>query len=355
MLKYARVGPIAVHLPERVETNAQLAAEFPRWDMETIGAKTGILKRHVAAAGECSSDLAVAACERLFVEQDVDRRTVDFLLLCTQTPDYPLPTTACLVQDRLGLPTHCGALDFNLGCSGYVYGLALADGLIRGGMARRVLLVTAETYTKYIAPDDRSLRTIFGDGATATLIDAAGEPSLSGFVFGTDGSGADALMVNRGACRPPQLALQPRTRHRWSSALYMDGPSLIYFALDEMPGLVEAVLKAAEIERPQVDLFLLHQATLKMLNEIRQRTELPAEKMPIVLENYGNTVSSTLPIVMQELRYGQRLEPGKRSMLLGFGVGYSWAGCLWRETWSGPRFPVVLPSVNAEVNGQAAR
>ncbi len=126
------------------------------------------------------SDLGVAAAEKLFSQFQVDRQSIDFLLFCTQTPDYPLPTTACLVQHRLGLRTTIGALDFNLGCSGFVYGLSLADGLIRSGAAQRVLLITAETYSKYIAPEDRSLRTIFGDGAAATLIEAADTPSLGG-------------------------------------------------------------------------------------------------------------------------------------------------------------------------------
>lgn len=349
-MPYAQIGPIAVYLPSRVETNAQLAAEFPRWDMDTIAAKTGVRQRHIAAEDECSSDLAAAACERLFADYEIDRDTIDFLLLCTQSPDYPLPTTACLVQEWLKLPTRCGALDFNLGCSGYVYGLALADGLIRSSLARRVLLVTAETYSKYIAPDDRSLRTIFGDGATATLIEAAESPTLTGFAFGTDGSGADALMVNRGACRPPEFALQPRTRHRWASSLYMDGPSLIYFAQEQMPRLVEQVLSKTGAQRGDVDWFVLHQATHKMLTEIQQQADLPPERTPIELADYGNTVSCTIPILMQELRYSRRLSLGQRSMLLGFGVGYSWGGCLWTESWTGPLHPVHAAA--AAANGR---
>ena len=143
-MKYAAVGPIAIHLPERVETNEDLQKEFPDWDVSLIASKTGIYARHIAAEGETAADLGVAACEKLFREHDVDPASIDFLLFCTQTPDYPLPTTACLMQSRLGLGTHTGALDFNLGCSGYVYGLALADGLIRSGSVKRVLLVTSE-------------------------------------------------------------------------------------------------------------------------------------------------------------------------------------------------------------------
>ena len=164
--------------------------------------KTGVRQRHIAGPDECASDLGVAAAERLFAEFDIDRSTIDFLLFCTQTPDYLLPTTSCLMQDRLRLRTSIGALDFNLGCSGFVYGLALAEGLIRSGGARRVLLVTAETYSKYIDPTDRSLRTIFGDGAAATLIEPSDEPSLGSFIFGTDGRGADTLLVTEGGRGP---------------------------------------------------------------------------------------------------------------------------------------------------------
>jgi 3-oxoacyl-[acyl-carrier-protein] synthase-3 len=287
--------------------------------------------------------LGAAAAEKLFRREQVDRRTIDFLLFCTQTPDYPLPPTACLVQDRLGLPTSAGALDFNLGCSGYVYGLSLADGLIRSGAARRVLLITAETYSKYIDPLDRSLRTIFGDGAAATLIEAASEPSLGSFVFGTDGRGAGALMVSDGGARPPQQAIKPRKRRRWSSRLFMDGPELVKFTLNVVPPLVDRILADAGLDRNEVDLYLMHQATLFMLEHLRDRLRLDEDLVPADLEHCGNTVSSTIPILMHDLRRSGRLRPGKRSLLIGFGVGFSWAGCLWTETWEARRRQAETP------------
>ena len=332
-MKYAAIGPIAMYLPEIVETNDDLARLFPKWDMDLIYSKTGIRARHIAAPDQCASDLGVLAAEKLFAEHDIDRQTIDFLLLCTQTPDYPLPTTSCLIQDRLGLPTSIGALDFNLGCSGFVYGLSLADGLIRSGAARRVLLITAETYSKYIAAEDRSLRTIFGDGAAATLVEAAAQPSLSGFRFGTDGSGADTLMVAQGGARRASDALRPRKRHRWPSQLYMDGPALVDFTVEKIPHLVDDVLKAANLDRDGVDLYLMHQATLLMIARLRERLAVDEQRLPLMLENCGNTVSSTLPILLHELRGSGRLRPGTKSLLVGFGVGLSWAGCVWTETW----------------------
>lgn len=332
-MNYAAVGPIAIHLPAKVETNDELKAQFPGWDLDLIYEKTGIFARHIAEPHECSSDLGVAACQKLFAEHAVDPASIDFLLLCTQTPDYPLPTTACLMQERLGLRTNCGALDFNLGCSGYVYGLSLADGLIRSGVAKRVLLVTAETYSKYIHAEDRSLRTIFGDGAAATLIEAAPEPTLGAFQFGTDGAGADTLIVGKGGARPAADAIKPRHRHRWPSDLYMDGPSLINFTVAAVPELVTNILAAAQTTREQIDLFILHQATKKMLQQLQERLSLEEERMPIVLRDVGNTVSSTIPIVIDHLRRTGRLKHGHKNMLIGFGVGWSWAGCVWQDVW----------------------
>lgn len=332
---FSAVGPIEIHLPDKVEDNDLLAAEFPKWDMKLIYSKTGVWARHIAAPNECASDLGVAAAEKLFARHDVDPASIDFLLFCTQSPDYILPTTACVMQDRLKLPRSAGALDFNLGCSGFVYGLALADGLIRSGAARRVLLVTAETYSKYIDPSDRSLRTIFGDGAAATLVEASDVPSIGAFVFGTDGSGADTLLVTEGGARRPADAIQPRKRKRWPSSLYMDGPELVKFSLDTVPPMVERLLQESNWTRDDVDIYLMHQATTFMLDHLRQRLDLDGEKVPEALRDYGNTVSSTIPILMRDLRASGRLRPGKRTLMIGFGVGLSWAGCAWTETWEG--------------------
>jgi 3-oxoacyl-[acyl-carrier-protein] synthase III len=339
-MKYAAIGPVAIYLPEKVEDNDFLGAQFPRWDMDLIFAKTGIRRRHIARPDQCASDLGVAAAEELFARHAIDRSTIDFLLFCTQTPDYPLPTTACLMQQRLGLPLSIGALDFNLGCSGFVYGLSLADGLIRSGAASRVLLITAETYSKYIDPTDRSLRTIFGDGAAATLVEASDTPSLGGFVFGTDGSGGNMLLVAKGGARPVDDAIKPRKRRRWPSSLYMDGPELVKFSLEVAPPLIESVLARAQWSRDQVDLYLIHQATLFMLDHLRERLALDREHTPEALEDYGNTVSSTIPILIRDLRASGGLRPGKQTVMIGFGVGLSWAGCVWTETWAAQQVQV---------------
>lgn len=333
-MPFAEIGPIAIHLPERCETNAELLAAHPEWNLQEIEEKTGIRSRFIAAPNETASDLAVQAAEKLFAAHGVDRESIDFILLCTQTPDYPLPTTACLLQQRLGLRVSCGALDFNLGCSGFVYGLALAEGLIQSGAAKRILLITAETYSKYIDADDRSLRTIFGDAAAATLVQASETRSLSAFQFGTDGSGGDTLLVGEGGARCTEQAIKPRNRKRWKSRLYMDGPSLMSFTVVAVPKLIDEILELAKLTTADIDIYLLHQATSKMLELLRTRLNLDNRQLPIRLENVGNTVSCTLPILINDLRREGQLKPDSNNILIGFGVGWSWAGCVWRDSWN---------------------
>jgi 3-oxoacyl-[acyl-carrier-protein] synthase III len=327
---HSQIGPIAVHFPERVDTNDELQALNPDWGLELLASKTGIYSRTIAAPEETPSDLAVKACRKLFDEQSIDPASIDYILYCTQTPDYVLPTTACLMQNRLGLRTNCGALDFNLGCSGYVYGLSLAEGLIASGQCKRILLVTAETYSKYILDNDRSVRPIFSDAAAATLIEAQVDPSLYGFAFGTDGSGADTLFVSDGGARNAPCGLTPRNRKRWNSRLYMDGPSLMSFTVGAIPQMVREMTASAKIELQEIDLFLMHQATQKMLEQLQSALQTDDTRLPIRLKHRGNTVSCTLPILIHDLRQEGRLRKGTTNVLVGFGVGWSWAGCIWK-------------------------
>jgi len=335
----AVIRAIEYYLPESVLTTAALAAEFPDWSVEKIDKKTGIAERHVAAPGECASDLAYAAAQKLFASGVVTPAEVDGILLCTQSPDYFLPTTACLLQERLGLRTGTLALDYNQGCSGFVYGLGLAKGLIETGQARRLLLLTAETYSKFVNPRDRSVRTIFGDAAAATLIEgveAAGEPSMGPFVYGTDGSGANNLIVPAGGARHPRTAAtaveSEDAAGAWRSAdnLYMNGAEVFEFTLRMVPQTVAGLLEQAGKTPVDVDLFVFHQANRYMLNSLRTAMEIPEDKFYLAMRHCGNTVSSTIPIALHHACAEGKLKPGQLAMLVGFGVGYSWAGTLVR-------------------------
>jgi len=327
---------IRTALPQAILDNNQLAAEYEGWSAEKIYSKTGIRTRHIAAPDECASDLAVRAAQSLMAHVDMDPSNVDYLLYCTQTPDYILPTTACVLQHRLGLPLCCGALDFNLGCSGYVYGLGLAKALIETGQARTLLLITADTYSKLINPADKSVRTLFGDGAAATLIVAAEEESLTGpFVYGTDGAGAKNLIVPSGGMRQaavPEAQLVPDDsgNARTVNDLYMNGAEVFNFTLRMVPEAVRQLLAKAGIESQAIDLFVFHQANRFMLDHLRRKLQIPADKFVIAMEQVGNTVSSSIPIALQQAQEQGQLKPGALVMLVGFGVGYSWGATLIR-------------------------
>lgn len=198
------IKAISYYLPEQVLTNEELVKEFPEWSVEKVAAKVGVDSRHIAAKDETAGDMAEKAAKKLFAEYSIDPKSIDFLLLCTQSPDYFLPSTACILQDKLGIPTSAGAFDYNLGCSGCVYGMAIAKGLISAGIAKNVLLLTAETYNKYLHPLDKSNRSIFGDGAAACLISSEGLAEIGEFVLGTDGNGAENLILKKGGARQPE-------------------------------------------------------------------------------------------------------------------------------------------------------
>jgi 3-oxoacyl-[acyl-carrier-protein] synthase-3 len=324
----AEIRAIEYYLPDQVVHNADLAQQFPDWSVDKIEAKTGIVSRHVAGPDECSSDLAVAAAGKLFQSGACTPQEIDFVLLCTQSPDYLLPTTACLIQDRLGIPTTAGAFDFNLGCSGFIYGLGVAKGLIETGQAERVLLLTAETYTKYIHPEDKSIRTIFGDAAAATLVARSDNPpSIGPFVYGTDGRGASHLIVRHGGLRRQHPEYCPGFG---PDHLYMNGPAVFEFTMSTVPQSVEMLLRRAQLDLEAVDLYVFHQANQFMLDYLRKKIRIPSERFVLAMRSCGNTVGSTIPIALKDAQAQHRLTPGKLVMLVGFGVGFSWGGTLVR-------------------------
>lgn len=329
----ANVKAISYYLPEAILSNDLINEEFPEWDIEKISSKTGINSRHISANDEFSSDMAVKAAKKLFAEHNIDKSTIDFLLFCTQSPDYFLPTTACIIQEKLGLNTTTGALDFNLGCSGFVYGLSLAKGLIAGGMANNVLLITSETYSKFIHPKDKSNKTIFGDAAAATLISSEkGFCSIGNFIFGTDGKGAENLIVKQGGMRFPVSNNNEDISDEFGNVrndknLFMNGTEIFNFTGEFVPKLTEAILEKSNLTKDNIDLFIFHQANKYMLNHLRKKIKIPEEKFFISMQHCGNTVSSTIPIALYEAQKENRLANCHNLILAGFGVGYSWAAC----------------------------
>lgn len=325
---------ISYYLPEKVLTNEELLSEFPEWSVDKVAKKVGVNSRHLAAEDETAGDMAEKAARRLFAEYGIIPNEIDFVMLCTQSPDYFLPSTSCILQHRLGIPTSAGAFDYNLGCSGCIYGLAMAKGLIAAGIAKNVLLLTAETYNKYLHPSDKSNRSIFGDGAAACLVSTEGFAEIGEFSLGTDGSGADKLIVRTGASRCRNTTGHGETDDeghiRYDDFLYMDGGGIFNFTLDAVPAMIADLLAKNSMAQEEIDWYVLHQANKFMLNTIRKVCALPKEKFYINLEETGNTVSSTVMIGLKQCMESGMIHQGMQVMVAGFGVGLSWGGTILR-------------------------
>ncbi|HZK94664.1 MAG TPA: ketoacyl-ACP synthase III [Prolixibacteraceae bacterium] len=326
----AFIKAISYYLPSKTVTNEDLVKDFPEWTAERVAGKVGINQRHIAAKNETAVDMATQAAEKLFTEHAIDRSSIDFVLLCTQSPDYFLPTSACLLQNRLGLSTTCGALDFNLGCSGFVYGLSLAKGLITANIAKNVLLLTAETYSKHIHPKDKGNRTIFGDASAATLISIDGYASIEDFCLGTDGRGAENLIVKKGGLRQPivknDLVFDENGNPTSSDYLFMNGGEIFNFTSESVPIMVGQVLEKNNLLKDEIQLFVFHQANKYMMNYLRKLIDIELDRFYFYLENVGNTVSSTIPIALYEAQKDGKMKGN--ILLAGFGVGYSWGATI---------------------------
>lgn len=323
---------ISYYLPEKVMTNEGLVKEFPEWSVEKVAAKVGVYSRHLSAEDETAGDMAEKAARKLFTEYNIDPKSIDFILLCTQSPDYFLPSTSCILQHRLGIPTSAGAFDYNLGCSGCIYGLAVAKGLIAGGIAKNVLLLTAETYNKYLHPSDKGNRSIFGDGAAACLVSTDGFAEIGEFVLGTNGAGAENLIVKTGASRMKEKTgledIDVEGHIRRDDYLYMNGGAIFNFTLEAVPTMMKEILKTNSLEKDEVDYYVFHQANKFMLSTIRKVCLLPPNRFYINLEGTGNTVSSTVLIGLKDCIKQSIINPHSKVMISGFGVGLSWGGTI---------------------------
>lgn len=323
---FAKIKAIASYLPAQIENNAEIVeGRFIK--------KIGVQSRHVVT-DESAGDLAFKATEKLFAEYNIDRHETDFILLCTQHPDYQMPHTSAQIQDRLGLKKSVGSLDIALGCSGYVYGLAVAKGLIETGLAKKILFLTSSVYTKYINVKDTSTRPLFGDGATATWLEGDATEGLSAFVFGSDGSRFDKLIIPVGGSKfPPRdnpevFSTDDNKNYRSNYEVFMDGMAITYFTLREIPKLVDDVLTAANLTRADLDYCIFHQANKFMMTYLRDKAGLNDVPFHNDISETGNIVSGSVPLAIEQVVKNHGAANLKRVMLAGFGVGLSWAGCI---------------------------
>jgi 3-oxoacyl-[acyl-carrier-protein] synthase-3 len=326
-----KITDIEYYLPEKVVTNDQLAKQFPDLSPEKIGKKVGIKERHIVKEDETALDLALIVGKKIL--ENYDKGKIDFLLFCTQSPEYYLPSGACILQDKLGLNKNIGAFDYNLGCSGFVYGLALAKSLITSKIASNILLITSETYTKHIHPRDKGNRTIFRDAAAATIIEKSEEEQIGEFVLGTDGSGYKNLIVPNGGLRnrynPNAKEIDEGSGSiRTDNNLYMNGPEIFNFTIKVVPKLVLQVLEKNKINLEDLDFVIFHQANKYIIEYLRKKIKIPKNKFYINLLTTGNTTSNTIPIGIKESLDNKVIKKKDKVLLVGFGVGYSWGGTI---------------------------
>lgn len=320
---------IDYYLPTEILTNNDLSIIFPDWDHNLFEKKIGIKKRHIANENETALDLAEKSAKLLF--KKINKESVDFLIFCTQSPDYLLPSSACILQARLNLPTSCGAIDINLGCSGYVYGLAIAKGLFESKIASNILLVVAETYSKHIHPKDKINRAIFGDASAATLINK--KIHIGEFVLGTNGIGFNELIIKNSGMRNANQQNVKEFEYSKGNItsdnhLYMNGPEIFNFTITTIPNLVHETAKKNNINLQDIDYFVFHQANEYMLEYLRTKIGIPIEKFCIDIKNTGNTVSATIPIALKNAYNNKKIKKGSTIMLVGFGVGLSWGATI---------------------------
>jgi len=331
----SKITDISYYLPETVVSNSDLGKTHPDWDMSLINKRVGVDKRHIARKGETSLDLAIKACQPLFSYNNNLKNKIDGIIFCTQSPDYIMPPNACVLQKHLDIKSDTFAFDINLACSGYIYGLLLARSLIETNSANNILFITAETYSKFIHPDDRSSRVLFGDGAAASLISSS--ESSSGIIAikcGASGQHYDKFMIPGGAHRMPRSSKTAKLQkdasgnYRTMENIIMDGMGVLAFVNSTIPNHIEIFLRENNFKKADITLFIFHQASKLALDSLSNLLELPSEKVFRNLSEIGNTVSASIPIALKQAIESKQVHSGDLVLLCGFGVGLSWGSAI---------------------------
>ena len=323
----SKIIKVSSYLPELVLSNYDLAKEFNRWEPEKIESKIGIRERHIAAKNETAGDLALKAAQ--IVLENYEKDKIDMLIFCTQSPDHFLPATSCIIQKKLSLKTKVAAFDINQGCSGYIYGLSIAKAFINSGIAENILLLVAEIYSKHIHPKDLANRTIFGDGAAATIIESSTKEHIFKFVLGTDGNGLNNLIVTNGCFRSMYNDKAEEIKNDagdiyTANNLYMNGPEIFTFTIEAVPQVVKECLIKNNMTLDEIDYVIFHQANIYMIEYLRKKINIPKEKFYANILMTGNTVSATIPIAIEDCLNQGIIKQSFKVLLCGFGVGYSW-------------------------------
>lgn len=330
------IRSIARALPEQELTNADLERENPSWDMAAVTERAGVRSRRIAAPDETSFDLSIRACDALLADSDLDTGDVDAILYCTQSPDYLMPGNANLLHRHLGLGDGVIAFDFTLACSGYVYGLGLADSFVRSGLASEILLVTAETYSKYINPSDRTTRALFGDGAAVTHLSASG----AGGTIVASALCSHGRDLDKGAYIPgggmrfrhseetERETVDGHGNVRSAENIHLNGPAVWTFINSTIPGHVKDFLADQGLAIDDVDVCVFHQASKLALDSLARALSLDARKLFVHMEEVGNLASASIPFALAAALDEGAIESGQRVLLSAYGAGMSYGSVL---------------------------
>lgn len=326
---HSRITHIEYYLPEKEYSNESFFADFPDLVNNKNLYKIGVKSRRIAAEDQAASDLAFYAGEKLLEKWNIDRSSIDFLIYSSLDFDYKMPSTSNVLHQRLGLSPHCGTIDFNHGCSAYVYGLGLAQGFIASGTAKKILLLSANTLTKDIHPRDKASRFVFGDGGAATLIEADSTTGIGQCVYMTDSKGFEKIIVRDGGARNriteesfAEIA-DEYGNVTTKANFFMDGTGVFMFSLKRVPEIIKETLEKNKLNLSDIDLFIFHQANLYMIDTIVGKAGIASDKVFNNMEFIGNTVGATIPIALKDAMEKGRIKPGSKVLVIGFGVGLS--------------------------------
>lgn len=325
-----KISGIAASVPKSIVDNINAHPKLSIEEKEKAIKLTGVREYRKASPDTCTSDLCQKAAEVLFKEMDILPESIDCILFVSQTPDYRLPSTACLLQDKLSCSKNIAAFDINLGCSGYIYGLYTAYSFINGGGMKRVLLLCGDTQTKLCHPEDKNVSMILGDAGTATLVEKDEQASPVIMKFMTDGSRYDKLIIPAGGCRRPstsdtrEIKRQMDGGVRSDEQLYMDGMEIFNFSVTDVIKTIQTYMEINGLSSEEFDYLILHQANKFMTDKIARKLKFPLEKVPYSLDVYGNTAGASIPLTIVHNFSKHRSLIKKHCLLSGFGVGLSW-------------------------------
>jgi len=327
------INSIEYYLPENIVTNEDLQKENPKWNIEKVAEKSGVYQRHIAGDKETAYDLSIKACEKLF--RSYDKHNIDGIIYCTQSPDYIMPSNSFLLHNYFDLKENVFAYDFNHACTGYIYGLAMANAFIKAGMAKEILLVNADTYSKYINLKDRSTRVLFGDGAAVTIVKAVNEQKgIIDIKLESYGAGYDKFWIPAGGLRSPKSdetsieVENDRGNIRTQNDIEMDGLGVWSFINSVVPKQINRILKKNKLVKADIDQYIFHQASKMTLESIMRLMKLNEDKFYINIRDTGNTVSASIPIAIKDAIGIGKIETGSTLILSGFGVGLSYGTIL---------------------------